>query len=71
MKYYANFSANNGTSLATPYEGTNLKEIIRDIRGTAEGERFPGNTCAWWVTDEEGRTVAEGGMNQYGRRYTL
>lgn len=69
MKYYANFDANNGTHWMHAIEGTNLKEMIRDIRGTAEAERFPGNACCWWVKDEEGRPVAMGGVTRSGRRY--
>lgn len=72
--YKANFKANNGTRFMNPIEGTNLKKIIKDIREIAEGERFEGNECSWWVyTEEDGRdtAVAAGGMMSDGTRYRI
>lgn len=32
MKYYANFSVNNGTSFKNPLEDTNLRRITKGIK---------------------------------------
>ena len=69
--YYANFTANNGTSFKNPITGNNKKNLIRDIRNIAEGERFLGNKCFWSVRDDSGIYVAAGGVDSNGRRYRL
>lgn len=69
MKYYANFNANNGTSWINSMEDTNKARLIKSVRSTAEGERFVGSTCRWWVCDENGTYVAYGGMSPSGKRF--
>ena len=69
MKYYANFNANNGTSWINDMEFTNKAEAIRSVRETAEGERFHNNSCSWYVKDESGNEIANGGMTSTGKRY--
>ena len=69
VEYYANFSTNNGTRFVTPIEGTDKSRLIRAIRAFANGERFPGNECSWWVCDERGEVVASGGTTRTGRKY--
>lgn len=75
MKYKANFSANNGTSLRTPIEGNNLKEIIKTIRRIANAERFANNSCTWnvWIdTPTMGyKVIAAGGTNSDGKYYRV
>ena len=75
MKYKAIFTANNGTSLRTPIEGNNLKEIIKTIRRIANAERFANNSCAWsvWVdTPSIGyKVVAAGGTHSSGKYYRV
>lgn len=66
MKYYANFTANNGTSMIEPLEDTNKARIIKSIRKIANGNRFAGNTCRWHVCDETGKTVAAGYTDRDG-----
>lgn len=70
--YYANFYANNGTRWAKPITSNNKKELIKDIRKTAEGERFFNNECSWEVWTYEGDrevTIARGGITSWGKRY--
>lgn len=70
--YYANFNANNGTCNGTPITGANKKELIKDIRHIAEGNRFAGNECSWLVWVESGEnciSVAKGGMLSNGTRW--
>ena len=69
MKYFANYNANNGTSLLNDLCDTNLRRITKDIRDIAEGNRYDGNECRWRVTDETGRELAAGGMDRNGCRY--
>lgn len=66
MKYYANFTANNGTSLIEPLEDTNKARIIKSIREIANGERFAGNTCRWHVSDETHQIIAAGYTDRDG-----
>lgn len=60
-KYYANFSANNGTHLMRNEEFTSKKEAITTIRQWAKDETFFGNSFRWSVFDEDGRDIAVGG----------
>lgn len=69
MTYYANFLANNSTSYAESIESNNKAQLIRDIREIAEGETFIGNECRWWVENEEGETIAAGGITRWGQRF--
>lgn len=74
MTYFANFKANNGTSLQKPIVDTNKRRIIKGIRNIAESERFIGNECSWVVwykEDGNSQIVAEGGMTRNGTRYRL
>ncbi len=70
--YFANFKANNGTSLMEPITGTNKSILIKDIRHIAEANRFAGNECSWSVFIKEGEnfiSVARGGMWSDGSRW--
>lgn len=69
VRYYANFCANNSDTLREPITSSNRKEIIRYIRDYAEGYRFEGNSCNWWVRNYTGKLVASGGMYNSGKRY--
>ncbi len=75
MKYRANYTANNGTTMMHPIEGNNLKEIIKTIRRIANAERFANNSCAWsvWVdTPSMGyKVVAAGGTHSSGKYYRV
>ena len=59
MKYKANFSANNGTTMMHPIEGNDKAKLLKDIREIALGNRFAGNSASWWVEDKKGNTVYE------------
>ena len=52
MRYFANFTANNGTSLQRDIEGNNKFELLARIRHIAMANRFEGNNARWWVEDE-------------------
>lgn len=65
--YYANYEANNGTTMMQPITDTNLKNIISDIREIAGDNRQAGHIARWEVSDEEGRTVAAGYIDRAGR----
>ena len=69
MRYYANFSANNGTHMMTPIEDSNKSRIIKSIRNIANGNRFDGGECAWSVWDQNDKVVAKGGTLSDGTRY--
>lgn len=64
MKYYANFSVNNGTSLRDPLEDTNLKRITKEIKEMAKGQIFcnPTNVGSFWVSDEKGNEITRGSV---------
>lgn len=69
MKYYATFTANNGsTYLNTPWEYTNKAKAIREIRATLRCEHFQqtGNKSTYEVYDEKGNTIARGSLNDKG-----
>lgn len=68
LMYYANFVAGHSVSNMHPYEGTNLKNLIRDIREIAEGNTPRGGECRWYIEDENGLFVATGGLKK-GRRF--
>lgn len=59
MKYKANYTANNGTTMMHPIEGNNKKQRLKDIKDIAMGNRFAGNSASWWVEDENGNTIYE------------
>jgi hypothetical protein len=59
MKYRANYTANNGTTMMHPIEGNNKKQLLKDIKDIAMGNRFAGNSARWWVEDESGNTIYE------------
>lgn len=69
MTYYANFLANNSTTYAKSIKSNNKATLIRDIRKIAEGNRFIGFECRWWVENEEGETIAAGGITRWGQRF--
>lgn len=59
MKYRANYTANNGTTMMHPIEGNNKKQLLKDIREIAMGNRFAAHSASWWVEDENGNTIYE------------
>lgn len=59
MKYKANYSANNGTTMMSPIEGNNKSQLLKDIKEIAMGNRFAGNTARWWVEDENKNRIYE------------
>lgn len=62
MKYFANFSCNNGTSYMRPIEGNNKYKLLRDVKSTLRGNIFPGNNGTYRVFNEDGRSVFEGSL---------
>ena len=79
MKYKANFSVNNGTTLEKPLRDNNLQRIKRAIIDSAKAEIFctAGNVGRFWIEDEHGNTVISGsvfiseGLKPYIRYYKL
>ena len=72
MKYYGNFSTNNGTRLSEHIRGNDRHALNKYLREFAMGQRFPGQEASWWVNDLSGHTVFE---SQYipnvGIRYSV
>lgn len=69
MKYIANFCANNGTSLITPLEGNNKRDLARRISAIAKAERFAGSESRWTVHEKAtGICVAGGTIYEWGSR---
>lgn len=69
MKYYASFSANNGsTTLSEPYEYTNKAKAIKDIKEIVRGEHFkqPYNRSSYTVWNSNGLIIASGSLNDKG-----
>lgn len=63
MKYYAEFTANNGsTYMANPIEDTNKAKLIRSIKYMVRGNHYqqPCNQSTYRVWDEKGKVVASG-----------
>lgn len=60
MKYYGNFSTNNGTMLSEHIRGNDRHALNKYLREFAMGQRFPGQEASWWVNDLIGHTVFEG-----------
>lgn len=60
MKYFANFSTNNGTRLEKDLESTNKKELAKEISLIARGNCLEGNEFSWLVYNEKGIVVAAG-----------
>lgn len=52
--YVGNFCANNGTGYVENIQSTNKKQLIKDLRATAEAERFAGNIAKFWVAEKVG-----------------
>lgn len=72
MKYYGNFSTNNGTRLSEHIRGNDRHALNKYLREFATGQRFPTNTASWWVKDLAGHTVFEGSyIPNVGIRYTV
>jgi hypothetical protein len=69
MKYKANFSVNNGTTLINGIESNNLRIIIKEIRGMMLRERFMGNQGCWWMVDSNDLEIASGGITREGEIY--
>lgn len=48
-KYYANFSAKNGTKMANPIKDTDKARTLKTIREIAKDSRATGNAVDFWV----------------------
>ena len=69
MKYFASFTANNGsTSNIEPYECINKAKAVKSIRAIVAGNHFPqlGNRSSYCVWDENGICIAQGTLHDYG-----
>lgn len=69
MKYFAEFTANNGsTTISEPYEYTNKATAIKDIKSIVRGEHFrqPYNSSKYMVWDSEGEIIASGYIHDNG-----
>lgn len=69
MKYFARFTANNGNTYnKEPYEYTNKRKTIVDIKHIAEGNHSyqKGNTTRYCVWDENDICVAAGAIHDLG-----
>lgn len=69
MRYFASYSANNGSSYNNaPYEYTNKAKAIKDIKSIVRGNHFHqhGNSSKYLVWDEDGTIVASGRFNDNG-----
>lgn len=62
-KYYANFSAKNGTTMAETIQDTDKARLLRTIREIAKGT---GNTADFWVVSEN-IFIYYGTIDQNGR----
>lgn len=65
-KYYTTYKANGGSTYSTqPYEYTNKKKAVADIRRIVKGNHYQqkGNVSSYAVTDEDGVTVAAGELH--------
>ena len=72
MKYYGNFSTNNGTMLSDHIRGNDRHALNKYLREFAMGQRFPGQEASWWVNDLSGHTVFEGQyIPNVGIRYSV
>lgn len=63
MRYFASFSANGGSTYNNrPYEYSNKKVAIKDIRSIVFGNHFqqPYNTSRYMVWNDDGIIVASG-----------
>lgn len=65
-KYYANFCAKNGTTMANPIIDTDKARILKTIREIAKGKRLAGNTADFWVVSEN-IFIYYGTIDQNGR----
>lgn len=66
IAYYATYRANGGSTYSTqPYEYTNKKKAVADIRRIVKGNHYQqkGNVSSYAVTDEDGVTVAAGELH--------
>lgn len=71
MEYYARWKANNNTGPMEDLTDTNKNRLIRDVRSIANGNRYDGNTCEWWVWDSDNYILAAGGTNSNGYQWRL
>lgn len=64
MKYYAHWSANNGTTRAPKgAQFDNKKKALKWARECALGNRFYGNNAIWTITDQNDEIVYQGRHN--------
>ena len=71
MRYFANFTANNGTSLQRDIEGNNKFDLLARIRHIAMSNS-DGNNARWWVEDEARHMVFdESYIPRVGLRYWI
>lgn len=66
MKYFARFTvcAGQTNNIRNPFEYTNKKRAIKDIREIAESQINGRQDSSWRVDDENGKLVASGRMFQ-------
>ena len=70
MKYYATFTANNGSTYTRePYEFTNKEKAITTIKSLMKAEHFAQlcNKSTYCVWDENDKCVAKGALYDKGR----
>ena len=69
MRYFASFVANGGSTYNNrPYEYSNKKVAIKDIRSIVYGNHFqqPYNTSRYMVWNDDGIIVASGYLHGNG-----
>ena len=61
MKYVGCWSANNGSTCGTGYEGNNKKELAKSMRDMCKGNTFAGSVGQWDVSNTQtGEVVSSG-----------
>lgn len=69
MIYQASWRANNNTRPMEDLFSTNKNKIMRDVRSIANGNRYSGSTCVWWVWDYDKNIIAAGMTAVNGRHF--
>lgn len=60
MKYFANYTTTDGTTMSAPIEDTNKSRLLRDIREIAKGNATPNNFVSFGLWDEKMTTIYSG-----------
>lgn len=69
MIYYATWKANNGNYPMAELTDTNLKRLSRDVISIANGNRYKGCTCEWYVWDSDLYLIDAGYTLSNGKRF--